>query len=86
MTEKVKLLEDAYFVGILNLGLSSFGRTKPLFSELVHYFNINIEEIGYISFPDSSLETVKIFDIPRKWDKSILDKYSIYKTAKEVVK
>jgi len=39
-------------------------------SDILHYFNENDEEIGMIN---TILKVVEIFDIPRKWDKSFIE-------------
>ena len=61
-----QLIEQASFSGVLLLDNGS------TFHEIVHYFNKDMEEIGYIA-----LENITVFNPPRKWSESVLSSYII---------
>ena len=64
---KKQLRNQASFSAVLSLG---DGRTVH---EIVHYFNKDMEEIGYIGFS----ENVTVFNPPRTWSESVLSDYII---------
>ena len=79
---KRQLLETADFKGhiIVVVRCPYTGRIDySTFHEIAHYFGPDMRELGMIGFPDSSVETVLLFDPPRKWDEAIIARSSIRK-------
>ncbi len=64
---KTQLRNQASFSAVLFLDDGN------MFHEIVHYFNKDMEEIGYIAFS----ENITVFNPPRKWSESVLSDYII---------
>lgn len=50
---------------------------KVPFTEMTHYFNEEMKELGYITFEGTRFQTIHLFDPPRIWSKEILDNCQI---------
>lgn len=77
---KTELINKAKFKGMLILKKRNWLTdldTISLFYDTVHYFDENMEEIGYIGFPGTKHETLHIFNPYRLWSKNILADYHI---------
>jgi hypothetical protein len=46
-------------------------------SDIIHYFNKDMLEIGYVAFPYTKYELVETFPDSRAWDGSFLRRYLI---------
>ena len=77
---KQDLLADAEHVGhILMESRGTYYQAFTLtpFSEITHYFNKDMKEVGMIAFAFSPVETVLIHDPPRMWSPEFLKKSQI---------
>lgn len=76
MKSRDELREAAHFKGVLILTRDVLGNPKTTFSEMEHYFNKDMQEIGNV-FDPFGLEIVNEFNPPRIWDKSFFPGYII---------
>jgi len=47
------------------------------FTDIIHFFNADMEEVELISFPDTKYQQVTTFNPPRQWSKQVLNDYQI---------
>ena len=70
---KADLLANAINVGNILIERQRMGVPEHLpFTEITHYFNDEMGEIGMVAFAHSSVETVFLHDPPRVWGVSML--------------
>jgi hypothetical protein len=73
--EKKLLEERASFVGHISIELrhwySGTVRRMP-FTDIAHYFNSEMLEVGCVVFPNTQFERVQVFHPPRIWSKESL--------------
>ena len=79
--EAIELVKSAAYVGRFILCTRHNDRTGfsevHVSQEIEHYFDKDMNELGYIAFVGTGLETVVTSISGRKWDQSFLDKYQI---------
>ena len=50
---------------------------KVPFIEITHYFNSDMQELGYVTFEGTRFQNVHLFNPPRVWAKEFLDNCQI---------
>lgn len=70
--ESEALIACSVLKGYLSLP-PSWWRHAEIFTDIVHYFDVNRNEVGYVAFPGTTYECVFRFDPPRKWAPAMLD-------------
>ena len=75
------LKDQAVYAGLIKLPKKpweSWDRSRVL-TELKYYFDKNMNELGYVTFENSSFAAVQLFETPRVWDKGILGSLAVHK-------
>ena len=75
---KQELIANSYYKGNIILWNRDLGRdSKKVDYTITHYFDTNLDEIGFIAFAGTKFESIKIFEPKRIWDESFIKKYEI---------